>query len=310
MQRSRGSRQQAYSQNGAYAQRQYRDEYEKPNAFLSVLLYLLTIISICFFICLIVLRSTGVSHVIRHTDVYVVLSDMFEGDYTYYIVNQVNGLGFHDEEITLQDVAVFIRTESVADEIGTIVDGYAAALIAGNHDHHVTVDEIMQMTRNLEPEFQEFFNYQMTEDDREHLAMTLDDVLDFDSLTIETIMDDYDIDLTIPLILISPLLLWSVGILCLLLSATIFVIRRGSPADGALAVGIAFTISGLIAFVAGIVVGTNPGVLGETAERYFWYLEYPVHLISQYGFFFAAIGVVTIIISLMVKKVSQKNRRA
>jgi len=316
MQSSRGYRRQQYTQNGAYAQRQYDNGYEKPNAFLSALLYIITITSIFVFICLIVLRSLGVGHFIRSSNVHGFLVSATEGDeHTYYIVNQVNGLYFHDQELDLYDVAYFVLRDSVSDEIGVIVDGYANALSMGNLEHHVTTEDIVQMTRNLEDDFYELFDYRMTEEDREHLASTLDDVVDFDSLTINAIMEDYDLDLRLPLMLISPMLLGAVGLLCILLLAVIFIIRRGNPPEGALAVGIALAFSGLAAFITGAIMGANPeffiSLISESLLRigYTQLIEDPAHLLSQYGFLFAAVGVVTIIISIMVTKVSQRNRR-
>jgi len=264
---------------------------------------------LCAFIGLLVLRTLGVGHIIRNTDIIYYMEDALVDEHTYYIVDQVNNLPFNNNEVTLEDVEDFIKNEAVSNEIGSIVDGYANAFIMGNHDHHVTTDDIVEMARNLEPEFRDFFDHRMTDSDFDQLAMTLDDILDFDSLTVNGLMEDFDVDLSIPLILISPTLLWSVGILCLLLLATIYVIRKGNPADASLAVGIALTISGLIAFVGGVFVGANPGVLGETAERYYWYLEEPAHQVSQFGFAFAAVGALIIIISIMYSKVAQRGQR-
>jgi len=307
MQNSRGYRPQPYTKNNANAYRQAAQEYEKPNAFLSVLLCIITIISLCVFIGLLVLRTTGVGHFIRETNVYEIMVNASEGEEsTHYIINQVNGLPFHNQDLNLDDLSLFLHRESVSDEIGVIVDGYANAFIMGNLDHHVTSDDIVQMARNLDDDLYEFFGHRMTEADMEHLASTLDDVLDFNSLTINGLTEDFGIDLSVPLVLISPLLLWSVGILCILLLAVIFIIRRGNPVNGAFAVGITLTISGLFAFTGGLFAGANPGAFGETVERYYRYLEYPAHLLSQYGFFFAAVGIITIIISFMVHKVSKR----
>jgi len=308
MQKPRGYRPPQYEQNGAYTQRQYRDEYEKPNAFLSALLYIVTIVSICAFIGLSVLRSLGVGHVIRNTDILSILEDAAVGEHTYYIVDQVNGLHFNNNEVTLEDINDFIQSEAVSDEIGSIIDDYANAFILGNPDHHITTDDIVSIARNLEPELYEFFDHRMTDEDFEHLASTMDDILDFDSLNVSGLMEDLDVDLSVPLILISPMLIWSVGILCVLLLAAIFILRRGNPADAALAVGIPIAFSGLIIFVAGVYIGAYPEALGETAQRFARYLEDPAHLLSQQGFTYAAVGVTIIIISFMAGKVAQRGR--
>jgi len=282
--------------------------YTKPNSVLSGLLYFLTILSLCFFIALMVLRSTGVAHIIRSTDVYgLLLSATDSEDYQYYIEHQINSLHFNEQELELFDVAVFIQRETVSNEIGGIVDEYATALVLGNLDHHVTTDDIIRVARNLEPDLNELFDHRMTDADYEHLAATLDDIMDFDSLSVSGLMEDLDMDLTIPFTIISPVLFWSVGGLCLLLLIIIFIIRKHNTAEASLAVGIPITISGLLAFLAGTLISAYPGVLCSAAQRFSNYLDRPVYLLTQYGFIFAAIGVLIIFVSFLFR-VTQKNQ--
>lgn len=302
----RGNNRQPYRQNNNYEDIQ---EYEKPNAFLSFLLYFLAIIALCFFIGLLVFRSTGVGHVIRSTNIYFLLEQATDEEHVYYIVNQVNGLHFHDQQIDLVDVSEFLQRESVSDEIGVIVDGYAVAFIMGNHDHHVTTEDIVQMARNLEPDFYELFDYKMTEADIEHLAQTLDDVLDFDTLSVGGIMEDFDVDLTVPLVLISPVLLWAVGLFCALLLFLIFFIRRKDLTEAFLAVGITLAAAGLLTFIGGLIAS----MLSESMTSPIFvfslslYLGPVSHLIMQNGFVFSAIGVLFIVVTLLYRTAQRKR---
>ena len=339
MSKSRGNRPQPYIQNNAYYPRQtqeqynrqlreqntgksrsrtqpnYEQEYEKPNAFLSGMLYSLAIVSICVFIGLLAFRSAGIGHIIRNTNIYYLLEQATDEEHSYYIVNQVNSLHFHDQYFNLQDVADFMQRESVSNEIGIIVDGYANAFVLGNLDHHITTEDIINMTRNLEPDFYEFFDYRMTEADREHLATTLDDVLDFDSLSVGGLMEDiedFNVDISIPLTLISPTLLWAIGILCVLLLVAIFIIRKDNPSKAALAVGITLAISGLLTFLGGLLAGTYAGTV--RSDIYVFsisgYVEYLSNLLSQYGFTFSAVGILIILISIMADKVARMSQKS
>ena len=313
MQISRSSNQRNYSQNNAYfpskTRPSYNNDYEKPNTVLSALLYILTTASLCVFIALIVLRSLGVGHVIRNTDILSYLEEASAGEHTYYIVDQINNLPFSNTEVTLWEVEQFVQNEAVTDEIGTILDGYANAFVMGNHDHHVTTGDIVKMARNLEPEFSEFFDHRMTESDYEQMANTLDDILDFNSLTVSGLMEDFDVDLSVPLVLISPALMWAVGTLCVLLLAAIFILRKDNLADASLATGIPLVASGLLTFIGGLYIGTHPEIFGDVLQRYSRFIDDPAHLLSQYGFLFAAVGILIIIISFMLRKVAQKDRR-
>jgi len=273
----------------------------KPGIFISILLSVIAVISICAFTVLLVIRSLGVGHIIRNTDILGILEDASMGEHSYYIVDQINGLPFSETEVTLYDIEEFIKREPVTDEINRIVDGYTTAFILGNLDHHVTQNDVVVAARNIEPELHDFFDHRMTEDDFHYLAQTLDDILDFRSLSIEGLMLDFDVDMTIPLILLSPVLLWAVGVFSALLLAIIFLLRKRNIPIASLSVGIPIAVSGLISFVAGLYAAANPEVLGEAAIRFSRFIEDPVQLLTQYGMILAIAGVVIIIASLVIK---------
>jgi len=239
-----------------------------------------------------------------------IIEDASLGEHTYYIVDQINGLPFSDVEVDLHDVEEFIKRKAVTDEIDIIIDGYTMAFVFGNLDHHVTTEDVVKLARRLEPEFYDFFGHRLTEEDFEYLAMTLDDILDFDSLSIDGIMQDFDIDrslVTIPIVLLSPVLIWSVGLLSVALLVLIVILRRRNIADAFLSVGIPIALSGIIAFIAGLFIGSNTEMLGDTAQRFTRFIEDPVYLITQYGFAFAAVGVTISLVAFVFKYVAPRK---
>jgi len=280
---------------------------KNPNAVLSVLLCILAMLLMCTFIALAIIRSLGVGHIIRNTDIVGIIEDATLGEHTYYIVDTINGLPFNDTEVTLHDIEDFLKREAVTDELDIIIDGYTMAFIMGNLAHHVTTDDIVNMARNLKPEFYDLFGHHLTEDDFEYLAMTLDDIMDFDSLSIDGIMQDFDVDLSIPMILMSPALIWLAGIFSVLVLALIFIQHRRNIAAASLAVGIPIALTGLMAFIAGLIIGARPEILGERALRFSRFIEDPVYLITQYGFVFMAVGVTILIIAFIFKSVAPRS---
>jgi len=252
---------------------------------------------------LLVLRSFGVGHIIRNTDILGILEDFSTGEHAYYIIDQVNSLTFNETEITLYDIEEFIKRETVTDELERIVGGYATALMLGNFGHHITVDDVITSARNIEPELYDFFDHRMTEDDFYRLAHTLDDILDFDSLSLEGIMMDFDMEMSpLPLILLSPVFLWVVGLLSAGFLLMLFLLRKRNIAAAILSTGIPVALAGLISLAAGTLVGARLGDEGEgLIGGLSRFLEDPIHLYTQLGLITVAIGVTIVIVSLVVK---------
>ena len=279
---------------------------KKPSVILSAIFGICAILGICLFTVLLVLRSFGVGHVIRNTDILGILEDFSTGEHAYYIIDQVNGLPFSETEVTLYDIEEFIKREHVTDELERLVGGYATALMFGNLSHHVTVDDIIIAARNIEPELHDFFDHRMTDDDFYRLAQTLDDILDFDSLSLEGIIMDLDMEMSpLPLILLSPVFLWVVGLLSAGFLLVLFLQRKSNIAAAFLSIGIPVTLSGAISFGTATYIVTQLGVEESTLARFSRFLEEPVQLLSQLGLIVAAVGMAVMIISLVVRLARQ-----
>jgi hypothetical protein len=277
---------------------------KKPNVILSVILGILAILGICFFIALLTVRSFGVGHIIRNTDVLGILEDFSTGEHAYYIIDQVNGLPFNETEVTLYDIEEFIKREEVTDEIDRIVDGYATALMLGNFGHHLTVDDIITAARNIAPELNDFFEHSMTDDDFQRLAQTLDDIMDLNSMSLEGIIEDLDMDMSpLPLILLSPALLWVVGLISGGLLLVLFLLRKRNIAAAILSVGTPIILSGLISLGAGTFVTSRLEAADGEQVWFSRFLEDPVQLFTQLGLITAVAGAVIIVVSLVVRLV-------
>ena len=302
----------AYSQPGGYSQ-QY--VYSKPNAFISGLLAFIAVVFMCFFIFLMVLRAGNITNmirnnvpeIIRNTDIIGIITSSEESN---YIAHQVYNFQFNNNvDMTLYDFEYFIKSDAVTDELSGIVDGYVRAFAAGDHEYHLTTDDIIEISKNLEPEMKLLFDYQMTEEDYDYLARTLDDIIDLRSLNVGYIVEEIDVDLTIPFLLLSPYLFWGIGILCAGLLLVIFLRRRRFIPDAALAVGVPIMISGMISFAIGFMLSSSPPeVLGETVRMVLEFLADPAHLIMRYGFIFAATGVVVVVVSTVFKSIAPRGR--
>ena len=283
------------------------DRYSRLNAVLSVLLCVFAVILTCCFIVLMVIRSMGVGHIIRHINVIGAIEETSVGFQPNSIVDQINAFSLSDFEVSLYDIEEFIKLEAVTDELDNVIDAYALAFTMGNLDYHISTDEVIAIARRLEPELYDFFGYRLAEEDLEFLVLTLDDMIDFTALSIDGIMEDYDVDLTVPLVLISPALIWVVGIVITGLLAFIFIRKRKDPISASFAVGIPVTISGSLVFLTGLVVGSNPTMLGDTSLVFVRMVEHPIYLATRYGLFFTAAGVLILIGVFIFKKVAQRK---
>jgi len=292
--------------SGARQRYTYMDPhaYKQPNAFLSALLSFCAVVSLCGFILLLVLRAANTSSIIQNTDVLGILED---ADVAEQIVAELNRLPFHNTDVELADIEEFIKSDAVSDEIGSIIDDYARAFAAGDLDHHLTSGDIVDIARNLEPEFKDLFDHEITEEQYEQIARAVDDAVDLRELSVGNILEELDVDPVIPGLMFSPYWLWGVGILCALLLLFIFLRRRRNIADAMLAAGIPIVLSGLLSFGAGLFIGSFPQSLGLTFYTMARFLGGPAHVIMQYGLGFAATGAAVVLVSFVFKAIAPKT---
>jgi len=282
----------------------------KPNVFVTVLLCLLAAFFISVFIVLSVPRSAIAASVVRNADVVGILEGVGVDEHSYYFINQLNGLHFHDTEVSIDDVDEFIRSPAVSDEIGAVLGGFAWAFANGNLDYHISRDDVIDAAKNIEPELSSLFDHQMTEDDFDNFALMLDDVLDFETLTVGGILDeleanDVHLDLTLPQVIISPFLLIGVGVICVVLLAFIIIRGRYKLTSAVITAGIPVVLAGLVCFLLGSYIASSPESLGESISRIARYLDGPAHIMADYGLIVAIGGIVIIVIAFSLKFVGR-----
>jgi len=283
----------------------YENRNKKPNKVLLVLLGLISTVFLLLFILLTVLHSVSVTPIVKDVldDIYIAyLLEDFDYHNEYYIWHQVNGLPFNETHVTYDDIEAFIRSDAVSEEIGGVLDGYLRALASGNLDHHITADDIVDISKNIRPQLDELFDHQMTDEDIERFAQTLDDIIDFDTLSIDGVMDEFNIETPVPLFLISTNMLLIAGVINLLLLTVIVFLYRNDLPGGFLAAGIPVTLSGSIALICAIWLEAFSLSLSQTFHRYAIHLGSPAVFLKRYGFIFIGAGVLIIVISIVIKK--------
>ena len=274
-------------------------EHSGSKIVLSVFLGLLTVVFLCSFIVLTVIRTADIPRIAEGVITEFNIGTIVERiDDNHYLLDQINLLPIHDTTITYNCINTFFKFENVTAEVADVMAKYVRALASGDLDYHITVDDVVYHSLNVEPELRWLFARQLTYEDYEFLAMMLDDILDFDSLNISGLAEDFEFDITVPRILMSVILYCCVAFISAgLLAAIIYLGRKNLPGAFLIA-GSAIALAGLIAFTAGLWLDASLVTLGETVNLLFLCLENPASLSQQYGFMFAAAGILIITISI------------
>jgi len=268
----------------------------RKNVLMDVLLCVLLFLLSCLFICLLVFRAGNTARIIKDVDI----TEMFhETDLGYYILNQLNGLPFNTAEIFFYQVEMLVLSEAVTDEIGDVVVRYSRALAVGDLDYHLTENDVIEILQKLEPELSNLFGHQMTQADYERFADTLDDILDFRSLTVAGVFADIEylgFDTTIPRLVLSSYLLWAVGILFFATLFIIFMRCRKELSRAFLIAGIPIMLSGLMYFTVGTIFGHYQQLLSESLKRFTRFTDGIAYLFFWHGIAFIAVGLICIVV--------------
>jgi hypothetical protein len=266
---------------------------------LSALLSTFLFITACIFTALILLRVGNVATIIRNTDITGVLEDT---ELAYYIVNQLNSLPFNNTWIELYDVGNFIKTEAVSEEIGAIFRTYVRALDRNNLEYHLTTDAVLDIVTNLEPEFSYLFSHYMTEADNITLTRTLDDILDFRGLAVSGIIYDVSAGKIVPRLLLSPYMLWGLGILLALTLCFIFLHNSGMIKKAFKHSGIPIALSGFSYLVTGIIFVLFAEMLSGRLLTLSNLISGAMHLPIRSGLVLSATGVILIVVGIFIKQ--------
>ena len=277
----------------------YDNYIPRANAFLSGLLGVMTFIFMCVFIPLLALRPANVGSMVRNTDVVSVLEETGASN---EIVDAINDLTFIETDIDVRDVEEFLQRPAVSNEIGKIVDDYAGAFARGDLDHYLTTDDVVDIVRNLEPEFQDVIDRPMTDADYRELAEALDGMVDFRELRTGRILKEIEVEVPVPVLTISPYLVWGVGILCAATVLLIFIHHRRWIADAFRAAGIPILLSGILFALIGMVLGAYPQLLDNLLKGMSRLISGPAFLIMQHGLATAALGLLSTITGFIMNR--------
>jgi len=265
---------------------------------ISILLSIMMLIFTCIFTALLLMRAGNAAMIIRNTDIEEILSDT---EIAYYLVSQLNSLPFHETEIDLSDIEHFIRTDAVSNEIGNVATDFARALNNNDLGYHLTTENMLVIVQNLEPELNDLFGHQMTEEDNILLARTLDDILDLEGLTVGGIIYDVGLDTNVPRLLLSPYLLFGAGLLILITLCVIFLLNLGKTSKAFLISGTPIILSGFLYLLTGVIFSTFPDLLSGRLHTLSRYTVGVMHLVIRYGIGLTAIGATFIVIYLVTR---------
>ena len=262
----------------------------------------------CVFIILLVLRVGNVANVIRNTEITEILYDT---EISYYILNQIYSLPFNDTWFELSDVEEFIRSDAVSNEIGNVAGAYVNAIIKGDYDYYLTTGEIVLIAQNLEPELSQLFDHQLTEADYEHIAVILDDIIDFRGLNagyiVGYVVEEVGIDIKLLRLFVSPVLLWGAGILCAITVLFTFLLHWKRIPDAFLFTGVPIMLSGLACYAAWVICAYYPHMLGDTLSGLLRYAGGLVPLIKWHGIAFTVAGILTVITGCVLLRIKARK---
>jgi len=273
----------------------------RANIFLSIILSVLMFILTCVFIILLVMRVGNVAAVIRNTEIAEIL---YGTELSHYIQYQLYSLPFNETWFELSDVEGFIRSDAVSNEIGNVAGAYVDAIIRGDLDYHLTTGDIVLIMQNLEPELSHLFEHQLTQADYEHLAVILDDIIDFKGFSVGYVIEEVGIDIKLIRLAVSPFLLWGAGILCAITLLFTFLLHWRRIPDALLFTGFPIMLSGLVCFAAGVISAFYPHLLGDTLSGLLRYAHGLTLLIVWHGIAFTAAGILTVAASRVLLRVN------
>jgi len=268
---------------------------------LSILLFFLS----CIFAVLMLLRPGNAGVIIQNTHFIWAFN---ETELSHYFLYQLNGLYFHEAEIDIFTLGDFIQSDAVSKEIRGVVLKYTRAFTSGNHEYAITVEEAYDIVVRLEPELYKLFDHHMTESDYRHFAQTLDDILDFRSLSVEAIIEDLHLVALIPYLHLFFWLVWIVGLLwCALVFFVFWYHRRGKF--------IAFLYAGIPVLLTGLTILTiwlRFDVLRESLTSLSVYRltmlgAGVLYLLKWYGFSFAIVGALAVAAYFVLKIIAKRQ---
>ena len=269
--------------------------------FLGIILYAL----VCAFIALLATRPANIPEVILNTDVVWIMEEIGLDE---VILQQVNDTVVNDLNINIYDLEEFLKRSNVADELGKAAEGYIKAITEGNTGYYMSSKEIVGFLKAVAPDIRDQFDYRMTDEDYDFILSSLEDQVDLREFRVERILQEVNVDMAVPGMVLSVYPLIVTAILCALVLFDAFLLHRRKIASAFLTAGIPIVFAGLTYIAAGMLFGFFSNLLGGTAlymiTRFTSGIAY---MIFTYGLICFAAGVLFVAAYIVIGAIMRKR---
>jgi len=273
--------------------------------FLSFLLSIIAYALICAFVALLAARPSNIPELIQGTDVVWIMEEIGLDD---IILQQVNDTFINDLSIDIYDIEQFLKRSNVADELGKAADGYIKALTEGNTGYYLSSREIVSFLKAVAPDIRDQFDYKLTDDDFDLIIESLEEQVDLKEFRVEKILQDVNIDITVPGVVFSVYPLIVTGILCALVLFDIFLLHRRRVEKGFLTAGVPVILAGMTYIAAGMLFGFFSNLLSSTALFMITRLAGGIaYMIFIYGLVCFSAGFLFLILYVIIGSIKRKR---
>jgi len=260
---------------------------------LSIILALLLLVFILTSTVLIAVHPESASKVVENADVTWILEETDLGD---IIVNELNASEFISISLDIDNINSFLKRENVSAEVGKVAGKYAKAISDGNYDYYLSSKEIISFIKAVSPDISEEFHTNLTDADYDLIADSINKQVDLREFSVGKIFDDADMNAAVPYMLLSVYPLIVIVLLGILSVLNTYLLHRKRIRTAFLCVGIPFALSGLICFVAGLLLGPYSGVFaGSGLHGIAQMIIGVVDMLFLPALVYAAIGLISLV---------------
>ena len=258
----------------------------------------------CALIALVSIRPDNFTRIIEKVDVTQVLEEAGLDD---VIVSEINNSSHISENISTNDLDDFLKRETVSTEIGMMAAKYAKAIAEGDLSYYIKPQDIKDFLKAVEPDIREQFNYSLTGEDYDEIVGVVEEHIDLQDYQVDKVLEDTEVDTTLPSVVFSAYPLIITGILCILLVFDIFMLHRKKIRTAFITGGIPAILAGLVYIAAGVLFGPYHGLPGNavlnSVKRYTGGIA---DLLLSYGLVCLASGVLAIVVFFIIAGVRKE----
>ena len=276
---------------------------------LSILLAILAFVFTCVLIALLIVRPGNITEIIVNTDVAWIME---ETGLDEIILEQVSESVLSDINIDIYDIEEFIKRETVSAEIGKIAEGYMRAILDGDMGFYMSSRDISNIIRAVAPDIREQFDYRITEEDIDEIVKTLDNQVDLQEFSVGRIMEDANVDLSIPgtlpgtLLTIYPLIV--ISILCALMLLDMFLLHRKKVRNAFLTASIPTMLSGFVYLIPGLLLSSLSSFFGDSVLSIITRFTGGIaRLFLMHGLICFGLGIVFLVVCIVINVIAKDS---